>query len=195
MKRYKYKHKHILPLIKTILGSVLMIWLTLFLFPSIYHAQTGKELFPPEPEDIEETYQIIEPAVLSTKMLEAEEESREQAEAKAEVLTETQYIAMTLEVAAYAPLDNKSGMCADDTPLKTSTGKFPQRGTVAINPEIFEYGTEFYIPGYGFGVAEDTGAYVRKHTDKIEVFMDTHEECMAWGRRTLPVFIKIDKGA
>lgn len=188
MKRYKYKHKHLLPLIKTILGSVLMIWLTLFLFPSIYHAQTGKELFPPEPEDIEETYQIIEPAVLSTKMLEAEEEVVAE-----NATTEPAYKVMTLEVAAYAPLDNKSGMCADENPNITSTGTKPGMGTIAVDPSVISYGTRMYVPSYGWGIALDTGQIIREKGNLIEVFMPTYEEAREWGRKkNVVVFVEVE---
>lgn len=193
MKRYRYKHKRILPLIKVVMGSALIIGLSLFLFPSIYHAQTGKELFPPEPEDIEETYQIIEPAVMSTKMIEAERESREQAESKAEVLTETQYIAMTMEVAAYSPLDNKSGMCADDDPTVTAAGTKPGMGTIAVDPSIIPFGTKMYVPSYGWGIALDTGQIIREKGNLIEVFMPTYEEAREWGRKkNVVVFVEVE---
>ena len=186
MRRYRYKGNTGI----TTLLLLILIWFLLWFIPDIIK-QTGREVFPSEPE---ETYQIIEPAVMSTKMIEAERESREQAEAKAEVLTETQYIAMTMEVAAYAPLDNKSGICADESPLTTANDVLPKMGTVACNPSIIPYGTRLFIPGYGFGVAEDTGAIVRERTDLIEVFMPTYEEAMEWGRKeNITVFVEVEE--
>lgn len=94
-----------------------------------------------------------------------------------------------LIVTAYAPLDNKSGICADGNPSVTSTGTYPKRGTVAVNPKVFSYGTEFYIPGYGFGTAEDTGGAIRRSTRKIDVVMDSYEEAMEWGVREVFVVV------
>jgi 3D (Asp-Asp-Asp) domain-containing protein len=89
-------------------------------------------------------------------------------------------------------LDNQSGICADSDPTSTSTGTYPAIGTVAVNPEQFPYGTEFYIPGYGEGVALDTGAAVRNAPNKIDVVMDTYEQAMEWGVQELEVVIYED---
>ena len=94
-----------------------------------------------------------------------------------------------LVVTAYAPLDNKSGICADGDPTVTSTGTYPERGTVAVNPDVFEYGTEFYIDGYGYGKAEDTGGAIRRVNNKIDVVVDTYEEAMEWGVKEMFVVV------
>ena len=39
----------------------------------------------------------------------------------------------------------------------TATGQRLTKGIVGIDPDLFPYGTELYIPGYGIGVAADTG--------------------------------------
>jgi hypothetical protein len=44
-----------------------------------------------------------------------------------------------------------------------------------------------YIPVYGFGVVEDTGGAMIMDPKKIDVFMNTYEEAIKWGRRTLQV--------
>lgn len=95
-----------------------------------------------------------------------------------------------LEVTAYAPHDNKSGMCADDNPNVTATGTMPQQGTVAVNPKVIPYGTRLYIPGYGIGIAEDTGAAIRTRKDLIDIYMDTHKQAAAWGRQQLRVLVR-----
>ena len=186
MKRYKYKQNGCLIALLYYAMLISIACLVVVFIFDLYSRHTDNYL--PEPN------QIIEPSVMSTKMIEAERESREQSEAKAEVLTETQYIAMTMEVAAYAPLDNKSGICADESPLTTANDVLPKMGTVACNPSIIPYGTRLFIPGYGFGVAEDTGAIVRERTDLIEVFMPTYEEAMEWGRKeNITVFVEVEE--
>lgn len=49
------------------------------------------------------------------------------------------------------------------TGRKTSTGVWPEVGTVAVDPDVIPYGTRLYIPGYGFGVAQDTGVSGNPH--------------------------------
>src|SRR5439155_20066102 len=38
---------------------------------------------------------------------------------------------------------------------KTGTGVY--RGIVAVDPRVIPLGTRMYIPGYGYGIAADTG--------------------------------------
>ena len=94
-----------------------------------------------------------------------------------------------LIVTAYAPFDNKSGICNDGDPTKTSTGTRPDWGTIAVNPKRFPYGTKFYIEGYGYGIASDTGGAMRKNSNKIDLYMDTYEEAISWGKREVDVII------
>jgi uncharacterized protein YabE (DUF348 family) len=42
----------------------------------------------------------------------------------------------------------------------TSTGVPVTKGIVAVDPSVIPYGTRMYIPGYGFGVAADTGGAI-----------------------------------
>jgi 3D (Asp-Asp-Asp) domain-containing protein len=42
----------------------------------------------------------------------------------------------------------------------TATGTTVRKGTVAVDPRVIPLGTQMYIPGYGYGVAEDTGGAV-----------------------------------
>lgn len=97
------------------------------------------------------------------------------------------YELVTLIVTAYAPFDNQSGMCNDGDPTRTSTGTYPSRGTIAVNPRRFPYGTKFYIEGYGEGVALDTGGAMRQNSNKIDVFVDTYKEAINWGMREIEV--------
>lgn len=42
----------------------------------------------------------------------------------------------------------------------TATGTTVQKGTVAVDPSVIPLGTRMYIPGYGHGIAEDTGGAI-----------------------------------
>ena len=93
-------------------------------------------------------------------------------------------------VTAYAPMDNQSGICADETPTTTSTMVHPGWGYVAVNPDLIPYGTVLYIPGYGTAIAADTGYAVRTYNGiQIDVYMDTYDQAIQWGTQTLDVIV------
>ncbi len=85
---------------------------------------------------------------------------------------------MTIEATAYT-----------HTGKTTATGTNPKIGTIAVNPELIPYGTELYIEGYGYGVAEDTGAFRHRSKPQIDLFMDTVKECINWGRKDVTIYI------
>lgn len=69
----------------------------------------------------------------------------------------------------------------------TFTGTWPKQGTIAVDPEVIPLGTEVYIVGYGFATAEDTGGVI--DGDIVDLYMDTEEDCIAWGRRDAVIYI------
>jgi 3D (Asp-Asp-Asp) domain-containing protein len=73
------------------------------------------------------------------------------------------------------------------TGSRTATGTYPKRGTIAVDPSVIPLGTKMYIPGYGYGVAEDTGGAVNGHI--IDLFFETQAEALKWGRRTVTIKI------
>ena len=94
-------------------------------------------------------------------------------------------------VTAYAPLDNKSGMCADNNPKITATGTQAKRGVVAVDPSKIPYFTVLEIPQYGIASAEDTGSAIRRYNGvAIDILVDSYEEAIKWGVRYLDVKIK-----
>jgi|SRR5690606_16109893 3D (Asp-Asp-Asp) domain-containing protein len=73
---------------------------------------------------------------------------------------------------------------------RTATGTWPKRGTLAVDPRVIPLGTKIYIPGYGVGVAEDTGGAVKGNV--IDLFFETRSEAIRWGRRHVTVYILKD---
>lgn len=65
----------------------------------------------------------------------------------------------------------------------------PKSGTVAADTRYYPFGTRMYIPGYGWGVVEDRGGAI-KGPDRIDLYFDSHDDALRWGRRTLPVTIE-----
>ena len=74
---------------------------------------------------------------------------------------------------------------ADGT--KTKTGTTPRVGAIAVDPSVIPLGTKLYVEGYGFCVAEDTGGAINGY--KIDVYLDTEDECVSWGVKTVKVWI------
>ncbi len=74
----------------------------------------------------------------------------------------------------------------------TASGLKPVRNpdgisTIAVDPNVIPLGTKVYVSGYGLAIAADTGGAIKGNI--IDVFLNTHEECMSWGRRQVTVQI------
>jgi 3D (Asp-Asp-Asp) domain-containing protein len=70
-------------------------------------------------------------------------------------------------------------------PGHTATGLPVGFGVVAVDPAVIPLGTRLTIPGYGEGVAADTGTAVQGTT--IDLWFPTLADAMAWGRRTVTI--------
>jgi cystine transport system substrate-binding protein len=67
----------------------------------------------------------------------------------------------------------------------TATGIPVGWGVVAVDPSVIPLGTRMSIPGYGSGVAADTGSAVQGAT--IDLWFPTTAQALAWGRRTVTI--------
>lgn len=73
---------------------------------------------------------------------------------------------------------------------RTASGTAVHVGSVAVDKSVIPLGTRMYIVAgdslvYGLAVAEDTGV----KGSKIDLYYDTYEECIQFGRRTCTVYI------
>ena len=68
---------------------------------------------------------------------------------------------------------------------RTSTGVSVGYGVVAVDPGVIPLGTKMTIPGYGEGVAADTGGAVVGA--RIDLWFPTRAEALAWGTRTVSI--------
>jgi len=95
-----------------------------------------------------------------------------------------------VEVTAYCDCKKCNGKHAG----KTASGKCPQevsdrtKGSIAADTRHYPFGTEIYIPGYGWGVVEDRGGAI-KGPNKLDIFFDDHETVKHWGRQYVEVEI------
>lgn len=67
----------------------------------------------------------------------------------------------------------------------TATGLPVGWGIVAVDPSVIPLGTHMTIPGYGEGVAADTGSAVRGAI--IDLWFPTTTQALAWGRRLVTI--------
>jgi len=68
---------------------------------------------------------------------------------------------------------------------RTATGIPTAPGVVAVDPSVIPLGTRMTIPGYGVGIAADTGGAVQGNV--IDVWFPTTAQALAWGRRTVTI--------
>jgi peptidoglycan DL-endopeptidase CwlO len=67
----------------------------------------------------------------------------------------------------------------------TATGVAVAYGIVAVDPSVIPLGTRMTVPGYGEGVAADTGGAVRGA--RIDLWFPTRAEALTWGSRTVTI--------
>lgn len=75
--------------------------------------------------------------------------------------------------------------CGPNANGLTASGTKAQLGTMAADPNIFPFGTQLNVPGYGDGVVEDTGPRVKGY--HIDVWFPSHAAAKAWGTREMYV--------
>lgn len=88
------------------------------------------------------------------------------------------------ETTAYCPCVK----CCGKSDGITATGtKATARRTIAVDPNIIPYGTEVIIDGNTY-VAEDCGGAIKGN--KIDIYFDSHQTALQYGRRNVEVFIQ-----
>lgn len=99
-----------------------------------------------------------------------------------------------------APVKYKSKITARATAYtytgnNCSTGVAPQPGYIAVNPKVIPYGTKMYIKTadgsviYGYAVAADTGGFIKKYPNGVDLFMSTKSACTSFGVRNVEIYI------
>ena len=87
---------------------------------------------------------------------------------------------MAMEATAYLPTDGSgAGITAMGIPATY--------GVAAVDPSVIPLGSRLYVPGYGEAIAADTGSAINGY--KIDLCMESYEEAMNFGRRTITVYV------
>ena len=127
------------------------------------------------------TEKISAQAVEGSEVTEASEPIVEQEYTTA--VAEREYIEVTATLTAYCPCVK----CCGKSDGITASGTQATAGrTVAVDTRLIPYGTEISIDGNIY-VAEDCGGKVKGYT--IDVFFNSHEEALNFGRQTKTVKI------
>lgn len=77
----------------------------------------------------------------------------------------------------------------------TATGTRARVGAIAVDPEVFPYGTRFYIKTrdgeylYGVATAEDCGDKRFIYDTRLDLYFNTKRECVQFGARSCDVYI------
>ena len=77
----------------------------------------------------------------------------------------------------------------------TATGTRARVGAIAVDPEVFPYGTRFYIVTkdgeyiYGVATAEDCGSKEFIYGTRLDLYFNTRKECIQFGARSCDVYV------
>lgn len=117
---------------------------------------------------------------VSTQLEESESEKeslRQELEEQKEISKHESMYTMVMEATAYS-----------NDPI-TATGTVPRvHKTLAVDPNVIPLGSEVYVEGFGWMVAEDTGRLIKN--DIIDIYMGSKKEARAWGRRNVRIYVK-----
>lgn len=76
----------------------------------------------------------------------------------------------------------------------TATGTVAREGAIAVDPDVIPYGTRMFIMSedgeyiYGIATAEDCGSKDHIYGSRIDLHMDTYQQCRQFGARDCLVF-------
>lgn len=100
--------------------------------------------------------------------------------------------ALTMIATAYDSSYSSTGKRPGDPGYGiTYTGIPARRGVVAVDPRVIPLGTRLYVEGYGYALAADTGSAIKGN--RIDLYYETYEEAMRYGRKKVKVYILADQ--
>ncbi len=70
---------------------------------------------------------------------------------------------------------------------RTASGTATNYGTIAVDPGVIPMGSKIYVPGYGWGVASDTGGSIQG--SKIDIWYPSTSDCLQWGVRNVTITV------
>lgn len=94
-----------------------------------------------------------------------------------EIKETEQSFAETYIVTAYCPCEK----CCGKTDRITASGVKAVEGVTVATDKSIPFGTKIYIEGVGERIVQDRGGAIKGN--KIDLYFDTHEQALEWGRQ------------
>lgn len=69
----------------------------------------------------------------------------------------------------------------------TYIGMTVREGMVAVDPAQISLGSHLYIPGYGYGIAGDTGGAIK--SARVDLFKNSYDAAVQFGRKQMNVYV------
>jgi uncharacterized protein YabE (DUF348 family) len=76
------------------------------------------------------------------------------------------------------------GITASGTRTKRDANGY---SSISVDPRVIPLGTKLYVPGYGYGIAEDTGGLIKGN--RVDLFFNSTGDCYNWGAKSVDVYI------
>ena len=92
-------------------------------------------------------------------------------------------VAETYTITAYCPCVK----CCGKTNGITASGVKAVQGVTVATDKSIPFGTKIYIDGVGERIVQDRGGAIKGN--KIDLYFDTHQEALSFGRQTRKVTI------
>ncbi|MGB8957319.1 MAG: S-layer homology domain-containing protein [Tumebacillaceae bacterium] len=67
------------------------------------------------------------------------------------------------------------------------TGLLEREGLIAVDPQQIPLGSHLFVPGYGYGIAGDTGGNIK--SARVDLFMSNYGQAIEFGVRDVNVFV------
>lgn len=105
----------------------------------------------------------------------------------------------SMEVTAYCPCKKCCGWHRNWRGKAVTKGGYPKKvgitasgvkakpGTIAADTARYPFGTQMYVPGYGYGTVQDRGGAIKG--DRIDLFFKSHKDALQWGRAKKDVYV------
>jgi len=65
----------------------------------------------------------------------------------------------------------------------------PRDGAIAADTRYYPFGTEMFVPGWGWGEVEDRGGAI-KGPNRLDLYFRSHGKALEWGRKRVEVEIR-----
>ncbi|MFC4738310.1 peptidoglycan-binding protein [Bacillus daqingensis] len=114
----------------------------------------------------------------------AEEAAAEEAAATSSSSGEAEGETLTVEATAYTA--NCTG-CTGVTATGIDLNANPDQKVIAVDPNVIPLGSTVEVEGYGTAIAGDTGGAITGN--KVDLYMQSHQEAINFGRQTINVTV------